>query len=276
MRFCLTLTNERKEVLPLNYQYPLSAWIYNVLKKADPQFTRWLHEHGYQYSKNRIFKLFVFSNLMLSKAKLIKDRPYLEVAPGMHRFYMSFCIMEAAEHFIRGLFTDQRIQIGDRYQRADFQVSSVERIADPPLKGEAEFKCLSPIVVSRPEFRKDKLQGTYLGPKAPDYSERLRDNLVKKYLTVYYGAQAVSKEGNKDIATGDLPFNPGKWEFECLGSARSRLQTFKAGQPGETRVRGFVFRFRVKAPAEMIKVGYEAGFGEKGSLGFGCAGTETF
>jgi len=47
------------------------------------------------------------------------------------------------------------------------------------------------------------------------------------------------------------------------------LIRIKAGRKEETQVRGYVFTFRLEADRELLKVGYEAGVGEKGSLGFG-------
>ena len=38
----------------------------------------------------------------------------------------------------------------------------------------------------------------------------------------------------------------------------------------ESKPRGYLYRFRIKAPKELIRMGYYAGFGEKNSLGFGC------
>lgn len=34
----------KKQVLPFNYQYPVSAWIYKVPGRADKEFTRMLHD----------------------------------------------------------------------------------------------------------------------------------------------------------------------------------------------------------------------------------------
>jgi CRISPR-associated endoribonuclease Cas6 len=36
-------------------------------------------------------------------------------------------------------------------------------------------------------------------------------------------------------------------------------------------VRGYLCEFELQAPAELLRLGFQAGFGEKNSLGFGCA-----
>lgn len=48
MRFRLTLNRTTKQrMLPMDYQYYISAWIYKVLRYADKDFAHFLHEKGY-------------------------------------------------------------------------------------------------------------------------------------------------------------------------------------------------------------------------------------
>lgn len=64
MRFVITLrVNARKfgRLLPLNYQYEMSAVIYKILSSADTEFATWLHENGFQMDNGKQFKLFTFS-----------------------------------------------------------------------------------------------------------------------------------------------------------------------------------------------------------------------
>ena len=39
----LSLTDRNRNVLPINYQYELSAWIYRVIHQSNPVFAEWLH-----------------------------------------------------------------------------------------------------------------------------------------------------------------------------------------------------------------------------------------
>jgi CRISPR-associated endoribonuclease Cas6 len=50
----------------------------------------------------------------------------------------------------------------------------------------------------------------------------------------------------------------------------SRLQTIKAHTNEEVKVRGYLFDFEITAPPQLIKTGYESGFGAMNALGFGC------
>ena len=59
------------------------------------------------------------------------------------------------------------------------------------------------------------------------------------------------------------------FKFETLSKPKSVLVTIKSGTPQQTRVRGFMCKYRMTAPSELMKIAYDAGVGEKGSLGFG-------
>jgi len=48
------------------------------------------------------------------------------------------------------------------------------------------------------------------------------------------------------------------------------LVKLKANTPEQTKVRGYMCRFRVKAPLELMKIMYEGGVGQECSQGFGC------
>ncbi len=62
MRFVLTINaGARNPVLPFNYQYPLSAAIYEIIRTADAAFAEFLHNRGYGEGKS--FKLFTFSDI---------------------------------------------------------------------------------------------------------------------------------------------------------------------------------------------------------------------
>lgn len=65
MRFLIKLfALNYPAVLPLNYQYPLSAVIYKILRRADQEYASFLHETGYRAANSlKSFKLFTFSDI---------------------------------------------------------------------------------------------------------------------------------------------------------------------------------------------------------------------
>lgn len=119
------------------------------------------------------------------------------------------------------------------------------------------FRALSPICVTRAELQNEKMLTEYLFPDHPAYEKRFFENLITRY-------KSVNPEINgqyDDISS---------FRLRPLNEPRSRLIKIKADTPQETRVRGWLYDFECHAPTELLKFGYDAGFGEKGSLGFGC------
>lgn len=261
MRLSLQLAVDKKlNLLPFNYQYPVSSWIYSRMAAADPEFSAWLHDRGYSLKKKN-FKLFTFSDFRLLKYKVRNDR--LSILSPAAQIRLSFCVDQAAEKFIIGLFQDQSFEIGDRKSRARFYVQTVESLPDPDFSRQCRFKCLSPLCVAKPVDRNGRLTAHYLAPGDPDYPKYFFDHLFRKYL-----AARPYLQGRNNMP--DTP-RQGEQKLEILSTPRSRLVTVKAGTAQETRLRGYSCHFKIIAPPELIRLGYQAGFGEKNSLGFGCA-----
>ena len=59
------------------------------------------------------------------------------------------------------------------------------------------------------------------------------------------------------------------YDFTVTNVLKSKLITIKADTPQQTRVKGFLCEFRMKAPKELMNIMYESGIAEKGSSGFG-------
>ena len=75
-----------KNIIPVNYQYEFSAWIYKTLNFGNAEFARWLHDQGY-VNGNKRFKLFTFSRLFPDKYSVQKDR--LEILSNQSVLYIS-------------------------------------------------------------------------------------------------------------------------------------------------------------------------------------------
>lgn len=223
---------------------------------GDAEFASWLHEKGFTHG-NRSYKLFSFSNLITERYKVFKDR--FNILADSVTLYLTFHIDEAVQHFIHGLFQRQQFGIGDKRSRADFEVRNIEMLPEPEFKDTMSFQALSPVCVSMPVEKNGKLQAFYLSPGHNDFNHRFFENLVLRYKAVHPGYEL-----SEDRLSACL--------IKPTSKPKSRLIKIKADTPQETRVRGYLFDFECKAPAELLKFGYEAGFGEKGSLGFGCVG----
>ncbi len=252
MRFKITFNRTgRQRMLPMNYQYYLSAWIYKVIGQADPEFSNFLHSQGYS-NGHKSFKLFGYSPLSFGKPVLWKEKSLFEIQENQLSVNISFCLSEAAEKFIIGLFNNQQLYIGDRFNGLDLQVSSVERLPENIHAETASYRALSPVVVSvLPEGKK---YPDYLNPENESYEALLRQNLVNKFNSI---------PGNVPIETIS-PFR-----FGLQSSPRSKLVTIKPYTPEQSKVRGFVFEFTLTCPVKIHHLILAAGIGEKNSMGCG-------
>jgi CRISPR-associated endoribonuclease Cas6 len=173
-------------------------------------------------------------------------------------FKLRFAVDSSMETFIRGLFMQQRFGLGDKYNVVDLEVTGVGTIAPPAFQASMTYQCLSPVCISR--TREDRTT-EYLSPDAPGYGRLLVQNLVRKS-----GALV----GAGDPAIQGLP----DFRFRLLNTPRKKGVHIKAHTAGHTQVVGYLFHFELTAPVELHELGYDAGFGEKNSMGFGCVGTK--
>lgn len=252
MRFKITLNRTgRQRMLPMDYQYYLSAWIYKVIGKADPEFSSFLHSEGYT-SGYKQFKLFNYSPLNFGRSTLWKEKTLFEIHTDQLFLSVSFHLPEAAEKFIIGLFNNQQVYVGDQFNGLDLVVSQVERLPEPELKSTMNYRAISPVVVSRKEENAKYVQ--YLSPTDSYYSELIQQNLKSKF---------------ESIPLAKLwPENP---PFQILlpETAKSKLVTIKPYTPEQSKVRGFVFDFALTCPVEIHQLMLATGIGEKNSMGFG-------
>src|SRR5690242_16678342 len=137
MKLILTMVPDTIiSLLTVNYQYPLSAAIYKIIKQADKKYADFLHDTGYRLSNGKCFKFFTFSDLQMP-FQIKGDRMQLNSTPAS--LVIGFHIEEAAAHFIKGLFINQRIEISDKISKTTFSVTHVELYPEilPETDGDA-------------------------------------------------------------------------------------------------------------------------------------------
>ena len=256
MRFRLTLKVDKKafgNVLPLSYQYELSAFIYRAIAQADKEYSLWLHENGFQLY-GRSFKLFTFSNLLISQYTIDKEQGRIRIESDRIEWLVSFLPETSTEKFAFGLFSEQVFQIGDKKSRVQFSIKQIELVPDPVFNSLMMFNTLSPVCI--PFRETDSRYSTYLSPNASEAPGIVLNNLLSKYHTFY--GKPFEKESD--------------FSFVVASQPKPKLISIKAGTPETSNIRGFLFDFRMKAPVELMKIMYDAGLGEKNSIGFGMVG----
>ena len=166
-------------------------------------------------------------------------------------WYISFIPEKSTLEFIQGIFAHQSFSIGNKKYQVAFDVVGVEAIPMPQLSEGMTFVALSPICVKLHEDNKTQ----YLSPDNPMFAEGVLKGLKARYESIY--GQPFDMEDKE-------------FSFELIDKkVKSKLITIKANTPYESRVRGYLCSFRLKAPLELMKIAYEGGVGEQCSQGFG-------
>jgi CRISPR-associated endoribonuclease Cas6 len=260
MRFKITFTIDSKpQILPLNYKYPVSSWIYKTLAQANKEFTSLLHEHGYSIESGKQFKLFTFSDFQIPKGtwKIVGDR--MKIWADSVSLVISFMLPEQTQYFVAGLFKEQHVIIGDEITQVHMQVQNIEAIQTHiPKQEKYTFKWLSPVFMALHE--EDKKYPIYISPEHPAYKDLFAQNLIDKYT-----AHCLQKnEKPKEFSISDIAFK------SLHEKPKSVKQTIKAFKKEQTEIRAFKFNFELSASYELIETGINAGFGAANSQGFGC------
>ncbi len=232
--------------LPINYNYFLTGVIYQFLKESDPEYADFLHQDGYE-QENRRFKLFTFSQLMAKRREIEGDQIHF-------RSPLTWCVSSSQqlflENFAAALMQTRILQIEGHRLR----VQDVEVLRPPRFGPQMTFRCLSPITMSTKRERDGQLGTHYCLPDDPQFSELVRQNLIRKYEAVY---QQTPTEKSFAMTFDQAYIDKRKGRV-------TRLVDYKG-----TKIRGVMSPFHVIGAPELIRIGYECGFGDKNSMGFG-------
>lgn len=233
--------------IPLNYNYAVSALIYKTIAESSPEFAQRLHEKGFVVGE-KTFKLFTFSRIETKDAfvdfkssRIFLNNPFIKLQ-------VSSPIDEFLKNFVFGTFTKQTFRI----DKSDFVLDSAETIEETEITEEMNFRALSPITQS---IRNDKNETVYLLPKNA-WSEAVTHNLQRKYEALY----------GKTLPFAKVEW---KWNEAYFADERKQKKAEKLIDIKGIKVRGWLAPFSVKGDRELIKLGYETGFGNKNSQGFG-------
>ena len=232
--------------LPINYNYFLSGVIYQFLRESDPEYAQFLHQDGYEV-ENRRFKLFTFSQLMAKQRKIQGEQIHF-------RSPLTWYVSSSQELFLAN-FAAALIETGIlQVERHRFRVKDVEVLRQPRFGPQMTFRCLSPVTMSTVRERDGKLAQHYCLPDDPQFSELVRQNLIRKYKAVY----RQPPEKTSFAMTFDQTY------IDKRKGRVTSLIDFKG-----TKIRGVLSPFHVIGAPELIHIGYTCGFGDKNSAGFG-------
>lgn len=247
MRLKLTLIPSGKTRIGFNYNYYVSSMLYKVLNESSSKYAQELHEKGYMLGKKK-FKLFTFSSLFPERLKVVDNT--LELS-GKIELYISSPVKSFVFHLADGLLSMGKIRIDN----TELKVESVEVLPLAEFNREAKFKCLSPVTTSTVEETQKGQRTVPCIPGTEKFIENIKNNLLRKYYLIH-------KKLPEDMAF-EMHFK----EDDLKKYSKGKLIKFK-----EIFIKGFLIPFTVKGSSQLIKTGYDCGFGEKNSAGFGMVG----
>ena len=234
MRLKITLDTKGQPV-PFEYHGYLQGMIYHALNDDTAEQ---LHDRG--YGDDRIYKLFVFSEL--SGKYVIKNRSLVFTEPV--RFYVS----SVSSEMLNELYTFFNENEEVRFGRNMFDVVSAEPVREFGYNENMEYRIrtISPITAYKTD---EKNYTTYFNPKSADFENSLHDNLRRKYVTCY---------GEELSAEDDI--------FEILDVEKSskRISKYK-----ETNYNAYMCVMRVKVSDTYLKLLMHTGLGASNSAGYG-------
>jgi CRISPR-associated endoribonuclease Cas6 len=229
MRVKISLKGEGR--IPFNYNLALAGAVYTSIKRVDTDL-------AYKIHSSTNYKYFTFSLLQIPERKISKKGIYVK---GNAYFLVSSPIKQIVTSLVEGILETPEVRI----DTVHFVVESVEVLKNPVFNGRAIFSTVSPIIVRTAKEKNGKLTIHDLYPTDTKFYENLKSNLVKKYKNLY--------NEDKENISFSKPFST----------------KFMRIQIKNTYHRASLMVFEAEGDHELLELGYETGFGEKNSMGFG-------
>ncbi len=261
MRISIKLKTIGSNYLPINYNYPLSSIIYRLLKFGSPEFSEYLHSIGFK-TNGKSYKLFTFS-LKFQYGNIIND--FFELSsPYLTLDVSSPLIDNFIKNVVIGSLKSGKIELFYKGNYTQLSIEQMEEIPMPSLSGSLKFKLESPLVLSTVQTRNNKPTQHFF-----EYYEDINEinrvfnnNLINKYELIY----------NKRYTGEHLKF---AWLNDYIQkrikNQKSLKRLIKIEKPNIPTINIIAnnIPFMLEGNTELMKVGYDSGFGEKNSLGFG-------
>lgn len=258
MRFRInfTLEGEAPFALPASYHSDFSNWIHKMLHFGSDKFNKWLKKKGYTDSSGE-YRMYTFSDVVFSGHRNQNDKVIIE--GNTAEIILSFYADPAIEPLLYPIFEKQEFKVGDMTGKVAFKVENFEKIPEPELSkgGSYTFSCLSPMLISE----NTTVDGPFHAPDQKDFDKIFFKSLMFKYAKL---VKFMAIEPGKGLP------NLKELEFKLIGKPKPKIVKIKSDGPHQKSVKGFLFDFKLKAPEELLRIGYCGGFGEFNHLGFGC------
>jgi len=263
VRLALTLRPENSKLISANYNYSLSSAIYKLLKFGSPEFSKFLHDKGFVLNEKQ-YKLFTFA-LRLGKIKIFNNVFHIKQS-RIKLFISSPKIEDFVKNFVIGTFRFKKIELLANNTLSDFLIEQAELVPEPNFYGKMRFLLLSPLILTTRKERNGVMRQYFYryDDDTNELERKVNHNLMNKYKLI----------NGKDYTGSGVEFN---WDINYVNNkikqgkriSKRVLITREIDNP--ISIIGMEAPFYLKGDIALMKIGYECGFGEKNSMGFGMA-----
>lgn len=240
MKFRLTFLCGSPVSLPGTYNKILQAAILNWL--GDEEYGTFLHDRGFQNEK-RCFKLYTFSELEGKHEYDTKKRKL--VFRDKIQLYLSFYTDESLPLILKNIEQRKPLCLGENL----LELYDCEVVNE--IYTDCVVKTVSPVTIhSTFELVDGRKKTYYYCPLEKDFSEMIRENLVRKYEAFY----------------GVLPEDS---EFKIIPEKREKIKE-TSFYYNRFFIKGWRGMFQLCGSEEMIRMALLAGIGARNGIGMGC------
>jgi len=251
MRFKISLIvhpEESGSILPVSYQYELTACMHRLLSEDKSRYNRWLAANNLTIEDNRRVKLYSLSNLYVPRIFVEGDRLHINV-PRV-QVWISFNHDNGTEELLRASLTNRKILLGDKKSRVGMQVGDITVVSPVEYVETMEYQSMSPIVVAgmRPNGSVE-----FLDPEKEVFTAFMFEGLIERWQHLNHKPWTGSRE----------------FKIEMITPPRRKGIYIHHFSPQEQKVIGYLMKFRITMDPELQRLAYTLGIGDRIEQGFG-------
>ncbi len=235
MRVRIHIEKMKGRIIPVDYHYHLYSYVYRTIGNANPKLATEIH--NMDGNKPYSFSEIENPGRIINKG----NETLLKLHNNSGYFIFTTHREDIMEAFVTGVLSRGSVVI----KKEIFPVKEIKVLREPEFNDRMRLKTLSPIVVSTSRTAVENGKKEDLLPNDEEWYIFFNKNLKKKYI------QFFGKEKNEDL------------KIKVFWSKPKRYNV-----PGP--VTAFKMEFEVQGDPELIKLGYQSGFGRRTAQGFGC------
>ncbi|HEX2960752.1 MAG TPA: CRISPR-associated endoribonuclease Cas6 [Ignavibacteriales bacterium] len=260
MRLVLKLKAIKEKEFPYNYNALVSREISNLLGFETPEFKSYLQSKGYR-ATDKPFGLFTFN---LHFENVFHKRETLFLRSNNAHLSISFPLLnDYINNYIIDKLPEKEIMIQKGQLQTTFLISRVETVQEPVFRDDIIFVPKSPLMLPGKKMIKNVLRNVYYTYRDDIrvVSKLIKEDLCRKYESIY-----------NSLPANDYIFF--QWDRNYIYANEKTTKKLKPKFMLESNQKNFsvlgnMVPFRIKGNPDLIKVGYQCGFGKLNYLGFG-------